>query len=110
MLLQRAGRNRKRFFNGSTAFSAVARAHEPGLGEYDCLHAVAEPELHQHVADVCFDRGFADDEISTDFGVRASSGDKHEDLALAGGQLLELDGAVAWRCGPARKVLDQSGA
>jgi hypothetical protein len=39
------------------------------VGEYDCLDAVAEVELHQDPLDVCLDGAAANDELVCDLGV-----------------------------------------
>jgi hypothetical protein len=51
--------------------------------EHDRLHAVAQPELHQHARDMRLDRRIAHDQLGSDLGVRQPARDQLEDLQLA---------------------------
>ena len=58
------------------------------------LHAVAHPELHQHVRHVRLDRRVADHEVGSDLRVRAPAREQQQHLALALGELLQTGRAV----------------
>src|SRR5687767_3612842 len=65
--------------------------HEAGaVGEGDGLDAVAETQLGENVIDVRFDRRFAEEQRTGDFGVGAAAGQESQYLELAGGELVEL--------------------
>ena len=72
------------------------------VGEHDGLHAVAQPELHQHARDVRLHRRLAHDQLGRDLRVREPARDELEHLELARGQLVE---ALRRRRGrPARRT------
>jgi hypothetical protein len=68
------------------------RLDEPGVvREHDGLHAVAERELLEDVADVRAHRGIGNEELGGDLVVRGTSADEREHLALGRGE--RVDGA-----------------
>jgi hypothetical protein len=58
-------------------------------GERDELRAVVGAELEHRAADVGLGRGRADDQPLGDVGVAETERDERDDLAFAGGQLVE---------------------
>src|SRR5216683_901022 len=56
------------------------------VGEDDRLHAVAQPELGQHVADMGLDGRLADEQGQCDLGVAAAPREQHEHVPLPRGQ------------------------
>src|SRR5216683_3464966 len=65
----------------------LAGNDHPGLvGEDDRLHAVAQPELGQHVADMGLDGRLADEQGQCDLGVAAAPREQHEHVPLPRGQ------------------------
>ena len=77
------------------------------VGEHDRLHAVAQPELHQHARDVRLDRRLAHDQLGRDLGVRQPARDELEHLELARGQLVEALGRRRGGGRGGRELLDQ---
>src|SRR6266545_1034294 len=69
--------------------SRARRDQPPLVGEDDRLDTVARVELHQNAFDVGLDRRLLDHERRGDLAVRQTLRDELEDLALAGGQLVE---------------------
>src|SRR2546429_9785269 len=65
--------------------------HQAALvGENDGLGAVAQPEFHQHAADVGLDGLFGDDQVGGDLRVGHAPGHQGQHLGLAFGEVLEL--------------------
>ena len=68
------------------------------VGVHDSLHPVPDPELIQHPAEVCLDRGLGQEELGGDLGVgqargRADAGD-WDDAISHYWQAIGLDPAV----------------
>lgn len=67
--------------------AVVAGLDESGfVGGDDGLYPVAAAQLHQDVADVGLDGGFAEEELAGDLAVGQAAGDLGENLGLSGGQ------------------------
>ena len=65
------------------------------MREYDELHAISNPQLGEHVADVSLDRRFAEEEPRRDLGVAEPFGRGVEDESFALGEARER----CWRVG-----------
>jgi hypothetical protein len=65
--------------------------------EDDCLHSVAEMQLHQDPADVAFRCLLGDEQFVTDLGVGHAAGDQPQDLEFSGSQLAQTLGCTGRR-------------
>src|SRR4051794_19691664 len=65
------------------------RIDETGAdGDDGCLGAVGNPELGQHVTDVCLDGLLGDVELARDLLVRKAAADQHQHVAFARSQVV----------------------
>src|SRR5258706_16391279 len=75
---------------GCTLPCLLPGAHDPGfVREDDGLRTVAKAELLEQMRDVRLHRVLAQNELARDFAVRQTARNESEDLALAGGQLVQ---------------------
>lgn len=65
----------------------LTRRDEPAfVRQHDCLGAIAQIELRQHLSDMGLDGLLGDEQPLGDLDVGQSAGDQFEDLALTRGQ------------------------
>src|SRR6185295_19160696 len=73
-----------------TSGSVAGQIEQRGLDAPVDVAVLGQPELDEDPVDVALDGAFGDLQRLGDRGVAAAFGDQGEDLALAGGELLDL--------------------